>query len=421
MLKPSLCLALLVVGLLAGFAFAEDEDEVGILAPPPDWDPGGNPQLDAAFDRLAQVHAAPGLPTGSIFEGFEDLEAVSLLGGDLTFAHPLGREYPIDGGWSVGLKLVYNSKNAQKWRVRHDAPEDAPPVYEERTNGHTWAGFGWTLHLGRIFRRPGYDTEFLHAKNWTQARRDGLFEEPDGTQRRFSPRVDDAGPLRIRFFRRSSDPSCPSYAPRMECPVYCTSAPADPLCGVCGAACDVSADGTEHYTVTYPDGRALRLEKIVEEVELTDTRGWIRNFGQSGWYTTQITDVFGNSVHVEYQRTGEHPEAIRKIWITDPAQPEISTDLDANGHLLRVHVRHIGGTVLTYGITMEMKPLIGTSMVPVITRIDLPAIGGTPAGRILYGYAPARTVEWAGDMNPDSGPVVDTITYPTDGVSRYTY
>lgn len=66
-------------------------------------------------DALAIVSRAPGLPEGSVFATFPQNESVSLINGNLNVIHPSSAAFPLDGGGSLSLSRVFNSKN-----VAHD-------------------------------------------------------------------------------------------------------------------------------------------------------------------------------------------------------------------------------------------------------------------------------------------------------------
>lgn len=76
------------------------------------------------------------------------LDNVNLFNGALVVTIPLGLTYPLDGGLSYGLTLVYNS-NVWEWE------ELCPPQQSCRVhsvpNPESNAGLGWTLTLGRLF------------------------------------------------------------------------------------------------------------------------------------------------------------------------------------------------------------------------------------------------------------------------------
>src|SRR5690349_22860611 len=70
--------------------------------------------LATATAAQADVHPniQGGFPVDQVFQVGE-IDNVNLFNGALTLTIPIGRTYPVDGGFSYGLKLVYN---ANPWR-----------------------------------------------------------------------------------------------------------------------------------------------------------------------------------------------------------------------------------------------------------------------------------------------------------------
>jgi hypothetical protein len=86
------------------------------------------PLLVAAFSwalvaspLAADVHpnTAPGFPADQSFH-VGDVDSVNLFNGGLTITLPIGISYPVNGGFSYGLKLVYNSNPWLFETVHHD-------------------------------------------------------------------------------------------------------------------------------------------------------------------------------------------------------------------------------------------------------------------------------------------------------------
>jgi hypothetical protein len=63
-----------------------------------------------AVPALADVHpnTASGFPVEQSFH-VGDVDSVNLFNGALTLTLPIGGSYPVNGGFSYGLKLTYNS------------------------------------------------------------------------------------------------------------------------------------------------------------------------------------------------------------------------------------------------------------------------------------------------------------------------
>ncbi|RMH57556.1 MAG: hypothetical protein D6685_12615, partial [Bacteroidetes bacterium] len=153
--------------------------------------------------------------------------------------------------------------------------------------------------------------------------------------------------------------------------------------------------------------------------------------------------MHGNAVTVEYwsghcteaglaDDACPYPEAIRHIASVQHPEMEITTTLwtesdaevpEAVGMLKDLIAKGFGGQTVTYrfhyGREAVHDDLDGDVYVAVLTRVDLPAIDGQPAGTIEYGYRWGFTGTAPGD--PGFGPLLDRVAYPLGGESRYEY
>ncbi len=86
----------------------------------------------------------------------ENIDSVNLFNGNLSLRIPLGQSYPVNGGLSYGLTLVYNSN---PWEVKassrlecrkNDEPGAQNPFYAKTLDRLSNAGPGWMLNLGRF-------------------------------------------------------------------------------------------------------------------------------------------------------------------------------------------------------------------------------------------------------------------------------
>jgi YD repeat-containing protein len=111
---------------------------------------------------------------------FSDFDHVNLFNGNLTVTIPIGDSYPLGGGSSYALTLVYNS---QIWEFNEVTPisPDNPPCCEPWAfpNRRSNAGLGWMLSLGRYM--PIYD-----PSNQLEAY---AFESPDGADHRLNQQI----------------------------------------------------------------------------------------------------------------------------------------------------------------------------------------------------------------------------------------
>jgi hypothetical protein len=103
---------------------------------------------------VADVHpnTAPGFPVEQSFH-VGDIDSVNLFNNGLTLTIPIGGSYPVNGGFSYGLKLVYNSNPWLFKTVKYPNPLD-PMNDLSRTQAYPTpcsnAGLGWRVSLGRM-------------------------------------------------------------------------------------------------------------------------------------------------------------------------------------------------------------------------------------------------------------------------------
>ncbi len=172
-----------------------------------------------------------------------DLDNVSIFNGGLTITIPIGIGYPVGGGFSYQLTLVYNS-NLWDWEQVSGGPgqEQSQP----RPNLDANAGFGWTLSLGNLI--PPNSPPRNDSPDW-------LYASADGAEHRFWDTLH-LGETNssVRWYTRDN-----SYL-RM-----------------------IQVSGTKR-TIEFPDG-TLHTFDLVGTV----------------WHITKIEDRFGNNLAITYQ------------------------------------------------------------------------------------------------------------------------
>ncbi len=107
-----------------------------------------------------------------------EIDNVNLFNGNLVLTIPIGNAYPVGGGMSYGLSLVYNST---PWIFQQRTDPISGITYnqaypEPRSN----AGLGWQVALGRLFA-PGQTVNGLPVNNsnyW-------IYQGPDGNEHVF--------------------------------------------------------------------------------------------------------------------------------------------------------------------------------------------------------------------------------------------
>lgn len=180
------------------------------------------------------TNQARGFNANGAFSSF-DVDSINLFNGNLVVSIPIGQSYPVNGGLSYGLKLVYNSNiwtqtevcpdldggvstnydlftiwghgrrlanptgpgGSTQWVVSFErfipsADGESPAVVDRSTesrcqtanhpNPATNAGLGWQLSLGKIY---------LPRRDWTQVypaateKLQIVYQSPDGSEHQF--------------------------------------------------------------------------------------------------------------------------------------------------------------------------------------------------------------------------------------------
>jgi hypothetical protein len=151
--------------------------------------------LGAVHDPMAAAANARGFEPEKLYQ-FNGIDSVNLFNGNVTLSLPIGGTYPVDGDFSYGLTLYYNSK------VWHFDDLDStgcstsggyafPAGYGDRMLN---AGLGWTFDFGRIVETPApYPLTYLAPDGAEYKFQDGDILN-DGVY--YSP---DLASLRLKF------------------------------------------------------------------------------------------------------------------------------------------------------------------------------------------------------------------------------
>jgi RHS repeat-associated protein len=267
-----------------------------------------------------------------------DVDSVNLFNGNLTLTIPIGGSYPVGGGFSYGLTLVYNSS---VWDFQEVS---GPPSYQQsRPQRNSNAGLGWQLTLGRLMApyTPGNDTE-----RW-------LYLAADGSEHVFYATL------------HAGD----------------ADEPGDTLFPLVNQAFSYTRDGSYLRMKVLPTGR--------REIEFPS--GEVHHF-DAQLRVDQMRDRFTNAVNVAYTTAGVD---VHDVWtISDTqgrTQKVIFRTATQDGALYQVvdhvEVTSFAGTV-NYGFTYESRtiargcphtdPGLGNAVdVMLLTRVSLPDGGST--------------------------------------------
>lgn len=248
-------------------------------------------------------------------------ESVALFNGNLHVEHPSSPSFPVDGGGSFSLSRVYDSA-----RVTLDEVETSPTTSGYATRGLSWVGLGWKSHFGRFFSLPlywdGHDKRYENQKNY--------FEMPSGEVLPVRWNANNlwfysqkkAIDIRGEYFEMCPMPTWPGPIPCCSGnPPKCEDAPAcEPPPDRCAGRPNDEHPNAKHYVITLPGGTRYLMELIVPYV-YDPTTHYLKNADRAGWYTTRITDINGNWIKIEYERSGNYPEAIRQIYSSSRQNP----------------------------------------------------------------------------------------------------
>jgi RHS repeat-associated protein len=227
-----------------------------------------------------------------------DVDNVNLFNGNMVITLPLGSSYPVGGGLSYGLTLVYNS-NVWDFQQREDFSSGVTYTqgFPSRWDN---AGLGWNVSLGRLFAptERGFD-----ADRWA-------YVGPDGADHVFYPTLHEGDPQ---------------------------------------DAGDVPGGSILSERVSYSrDGSYLRMTLTggLRQVEFPD--GQIHTF-RTDRKLERIEDRFGNWVDVDYAdplrwALSDSQGRVHKVFfqtLTQDGQPGLRVE--------RVELAAAGGATAVYG------------------------------------------------------------------------
>jgi RHS repeat-associated protein len=217
----------------------------------------------------ADIHpnTAGGFPVDQSFH-VGDIDNVNLFNGALTVTLPIGPSYPVNGGFSYGLKLVANSNPWIFQLIQSTDPNGNPVTYTQAIpNPCSNAGLGWRVSLGR-FNPP---CQVADVNNMLPG---PVYQDEMGTDHVFYPTL-----------HRDDREDAP-----------------------------VSGFTDVQYT---RDGSYLRLRVKTDgskEVDFPD--GSMRTFDAITGMPTEIRDAFGNWLHITYPSTN---------WVLSDSQGRTQT------------------------------------------------------------------------------------------------
>lgn len=324
---------------------------------------------------LADVHpnTAPGFPVDQSFH-VGDIDNVNLFNGSLTLTIPLGGSYPVGGGFSYSLKLVYNGNPWTFDTIAGTHPTGDPAgsvssaYYSSECSN---AGLGWRVSLGRM-NPPCQDPE--------GAAPNPLYQDENGTDHLFYPTL----------HKDDSE--------------------------------DVNPAGVTDVQYTR-DGSYLRLKVFsagYREIEFPD--GTVRRFDSAGM-PTEIRDPFSNKLTITYP-AGQ--------WVLTDSQDRVHTiyfltignytvvdhvDLQAFGAATAVYQFQYAEQVVGFACPHNNPQAGSALLVPLLTSVTLPDNSSYQAA--VSDYITAVSADE--DNCTDAGGNLTRLTLPTLGRLEWTW
>ncbi|HEX3555793.1 MAG TPA: hypothetical protein VIA62_21455, partial [Thermoanaerobaculia bacterium] len=346
--------------------------------------------LGIVVPAAADVHpnTAGGFPVAQSFHA-GDVDNVNLFNGSLTLTLPLGPSLPVDGGFSYGLKLVYNSS---PWFFQTiDRVADQTPRTQASPTPCSNAGLGWRVSLGRM------DPPCQVPDDANDSPLGPIYQDEMGTDHIFYATLHDGDPEDA------------------------------PLPGV--------------HDVQYTrDGSYLRLKVYTagfREVEFPD--GTVRTFDASG-LPTRIRDPFGNFLTISYV-TGIN--GADDQWVLRDSQNRTQTvflHTDSISHLQLIDLIQwtaFGNTTAAYTFSYDYASLwrscphddtdqnglngvSDTVTVPLLTRLTLP--DGSAFQATVNDYLTVlNTSQVPGSHCANNSGNLTALTLPTLGRLEWTW
>ena len=295
--------------------------------------------LVLAAPARADVHpnTAPGFPAEQSFH-VGDVDSVNLFNGGLTLTIPIGGSYPVNGGFSYRLKLVYNSNPWLFRTIHYQIPPDFHEVNRRQASPTPCsnAGLGWRVSLGRL--NP--PCQVVDPDN--PAPNHPIYQDENGTDHVFY-NVLHAG---------DAEDALPAGVSDVE------------------------------YT---RDGSYLRLKVYAagfSEVELPD--GSVRRFDAATGMPTSLRDPFGNSLSISYATANQwvltdSQGRVQRIYFRTDLTPYAQTvdhiDLTSFAGTATYQFNYVSQTIgrpCPHNDTDQMGSVGGTIAVPLLTGVTLP-------------------------------------------------
>jgi YD repeat-containing protein len=325
-----------------------------------------------------------------------DIDTVNLFNGNLIIDVPMAAQFPLNGGFSYGIHLIYSG---QPWDFpqyeREDPDQSHPPPREwiwkpfPIPNRRSNAGVGWRVSMGRLI--PPWDPTNTNCDRGTFDGCDKwVYESPDGADHRVgntNPGYSaDGSYLRLKSYTNNGI----TYR-EIEFPD-----------GMIHRFNDIG-NLTAIYT---PFDRAANAGPSVNVAYLTGASSCGDAGAESCW---KISDLFGRTQYVTFVSTAgaiyDHQLA-QKIIVTAPGSATVAYSLHyTNVNLYLDHIACYHSPDDTAGRWTDFEYY----NVPLLTSIGLP--DGSDYEIATYQNEPPQCSHGS----------IQSLTLPTKGSIGYTY
>jgi len=322
-----------------------------------------------------------------------DIDTVNLFNGNLIIDVPMAAQFPLNGGFSYGIHLIYTG---QPWdfpeSLRWDdfLQEDvyrAAPIPNRRSN----AGMGWRVSIGRLIA-PGDPTNMDcdQGNFFIGSCAEWVYESPDGAEHRIG----------------SSEPGYSADGTYLRLKSY-------------------TANNVTYREIEFPDGMIHRFDSDGNLTAIytpfdraanagpsvsVDYLSGATDCGDPDASCWKISDIFGRTQYVTFAST---PDAIyghqlaQKIIVTAPGSGTVTYSLhyaEVNLPLDSMSCYHGLG-----GVGPGRWDDISSYSVPLLTSIGLP--DGSDYEMAYFNDDPPQCSQGS----------LRTLTLPTKGSIGYTY
>jgi hypothetical protein len=310
---------------------------------------------------------------------FSGVDQVNLFNGNLSLTIPIGARYPVGGGLTYGLTLVYNSnvwKIDSRTQTQHPGPDLTYVTAEPHTTDN--AGLGWTLSLGSLFppNTDGYDRfRYIGEDGGEHLFYDRLHSGESSVSGHYYTR--DGSYLRLRDLGSSAE-------------------------------------------VEMADGTVKRFEKVESAYILDQIRDRFNNtvtvtYGESAGGNTLWTIADGyRSHHVEFQKFGDY-EVVKEVRLSSfgsPGPSAIWTFAYSYGWIARSCLDTDPANNAPSG-----APSPQSILVPLLTSVAQP----DGAEWEMASYNTTCAEDGVGEDEPNLPGTIEQLVLPTGGELAWTY